>query len=227
MASATLDRMRRRATTARGRAPWARSGDWLQAAILALAGLAPAVALRRRARGASRRCRRCLLVAGLVVGRSARRRGRYAATRGAPSGSARRRWVSRSWARSRSWSPGRCRRRTSRRSCARSTRSFRKESRSARWARTRRCLGIVPFVTGRRVIPIEANDLSDAPFVLVQSRRHGAPRSVELASAYERVEPRGVRPEPAHGAVAAATAHASRLTDLDLNATAIVTSFER
>jgi hypothetical protein len=54
-------------------------------------------------------------------------------------------------------------------------------------------LGIVPFVTGRRVIPIETKDLSDAPFVLVQSSGEEA-SPAGLESAYERVVSRAFGP---------------------------------
>jgi hypothetical protein len=47
-------------------------------------------------------------------------------------------------------------------------------------------LGIVPFVTGRRVIPIETKDLNDASFVLVQSSGE-EPNPAGLESVYERV----------------------------------------
>ena len=47
-------------------------------------------------------------------------------------------------------------------------------------------LGIVPFVTGRRVVPIDTNDLAEAPFVLVQSVDE-APSPLALESSYERV----------------------------------------
>lgn len=47
-------------------------------------------------------------------------------------------------------------------------------------------LGIVPFVTGRRVIPIETKDLSDTSFVLVQSSGE-EPNPAGLEPAYERV----------------------------------------
>lgn len=54
-------------------------------------------------------------------------------------------------------------------------------------------LGIVSFVTGRRVIPVEA-DGSDAPaFVLVQSR-DGQPEPGQLEPAYERVAAREFGP---------------------------------
>jgi 4-amino-4-deoxy-L-arabinose transferase-like glycosyltransferase len=54
-------------------------------------------------------------------------------------------------------------------------------------------LGIVSFVTGRRVIPIETKDLSEGSFVLVQSVGN-APPPAELASAYERIEAREFGP---------------------------------
>ena len=47
-------------------------------------------------------------------------------------------------------------------------------------------LGIVPFVTGRRVIPIEPKDLADAPFVVVQSDVND-PEFPSLKAAYEPV----------------------------------------
>ena len=54
-------------------------------------------------------------------------------------------------------------------------------------------LGIVSFVTGRRVIQIETKDLSEGSFVLVQSVGSQPPPQ-ELASAYERVEGREFGP---------------------------------
>jgi 4-amino-4-deoxy-L-arabinose transferase-like glycosyltransferase len=54
-------------------------------------------------------------------------------------------------------------------------------------------LGIVPFVTGRRVIPIEAKDLPHAPFVLVQSL-DGSGSPGPLDAAYERVAARDFGP---------------------------------
>jgi 4-amino-4-deoxy-L-arabinose transferase-like glycosyltransferase len=54
-------------------------------------------------------------------------------------------------------------------------------------------LGIVSFVTGRRVIPIETEDLGGGSFVLVQSAGDEPPPAA-LASAYERVEARGFGP---------------------------------
>jgi 4-amino-4-deoxy-L-arabinose transferase-like glycosyltransferase len=54
-------------------------------------------------------------------------------------------------------------------------------------------LGAVSFVTGRRVIPIETKDLSEGTFVLVQSVGT-EPTPGELASAYERIEAREFGP---------------------------------
>jgi len=54
-------------------------------------------------------------------------------------------------------------------------------------------LGIVSFVTGRRVIPVETKDLSEGSFVLVQSVGTQPPPG-ELVSAYERIEAREFGP---------------------------------
>jgi hypothetical protein len=54
-------------------------------------------------------------------------------------------------------------------------------------------IGIVPFFTGRRVIPIEASDLAVGSFVLVQSAAT-APNPKALEAAYDQIAARTFGP---------------------------------
>jgi 4-amino-4-deoxy-L-arabinose transferase-like glycosyltransferase len=183
MASATLDRIEGARQAPRpGR--WARAGDWIQAAILGLAGLAPAGAAAVVTRSVTP-LSAILLILGL-------------ATAGALAVAVARREAGRAfWIGAASMGlalTGVFALVVPRFDAVKNFEPFlaaidgilpRGEPVRAMGA-DETLLGIVPFVTGRRVIPIETKDLNDASFVLVQSNDK-APTPGELESAYERV----------------------------------------
>ena len=190
MASATLDRIE-----AGRRAPrsslWARSGDWLQAAILAIAGVAPPVAYTVVTRGVTPTSA-ILLFAGfattaaLAVAVARHDAGRAFWIGAAAMGLA---------------LVGAIALVVPRVDAIKDIEPFiaridviipQGEPVRAMGA-DETLLGIVSFVTGRRVLPIETQDLSEGSFVLVQSVGTQPP-PVELASAYERIDAREFGP---------------------------------
>jgi 4-amino-4-deoxy-L-arabinose transferase-like glycosyltransferase len=190
MASAILDRI----GTLRDRRPggaWARSGDWLQAVLLALLGMAPPVAY-----GVMTRSVAPIPVLFLVAG---------VATAGALAVAVARRDAQRAFwigAASMGWAiagamafvvPGVDAIKDLEPFVARVDAVLPRGEPVRALGADETLLGIVSFVTGRRVIPIEAKDLSEGSFVLVQSVG-AAPPPVELASAYERIEAREFGP---------------------------------
>lgn len=190
MAWATLDRIEAERRTPRpGR--WARAGDWLQAAILGLAGLAPAGAAVIVTRAITPVSAMLLAVglvtAGALAAAVAARNARRAFWIGAASmGLA----VAGTFAlvvprvdRVKDMAPF----------VSRIDAILPPGEPVRAMGADETLLGIVSFVTGRRVLPIEPNDLSDGSFVLVQSVGD-VPAARELTSAYERVESQAFGP---------------------------------
>ena len=184
MASATLDRIEAESNGPRpGR--WARVGDWLQAAILALIGVAPAGAALIVTRSVST-LSAILLIAGLAMAAAlavavARRDAGRAFWIGAGSMA-----LALAGAivlvvppvdRVKDMEPF----------MTRIDAILPQGEAVPAMGADETLLGIVSFVTGRRVIPIEAKNLGDASFVLVQSIR-SEPDPTALATAFERIE---------------------------------------
>lgn len=184
MASATLDRIEaERSGPRNGR--WARAGDWLQAAILATAGVAPPVAYAVAMRSVTP-MPAILLVAALAISGAlavavARREAERAFWIGAASmGLA----LAGAFAlvvpkvdEVKDFQPF----------LTRIDAILPRGEPVRAMGADETLFGIVSFVTGRRVIPIETKDLSDGSFVLVQSVGVES-SSAELASTYEPIE---------------------------------------
>ena len=190
MASVMLDRIEAERDGARPGLP-GRAGDWLQATILALAGLAPSVAFLVVTRSVTT-LSAILLIAGLAtagalaVAVARRDAGRAfwigAASMGLALAGVVTLVVPRVDA-SKDFAPFLTR-----------IDAILPQGEPVRaMGADETLLGIVPFVTGRRVIPIETNDLGNAAFVLVQSVGK-QPEPASLTSAYERVEAREFGP---------------------------------
>jgi 4-amino-4-deoxy-L-arabinose transferase-like glycosyltransferase len=183
MASATLDRIATQRDDPRS-GPWARSGDWLQAAILATVGMAPPLAHVVVTRSVTP-----ISVAFLVAG--------FAMTVALAIAVARHEAGRAFWIGAGVMGlalTGAIALLVPRVDAIKDLEPFvagvdaalpKGEPVRAMGA-DETLLGIVSFVTGRRVSPIETKDLSEGSFVLVQSVGSQPPPQ-ELSSAYERV----------------------------------------
>jgi 4-amino-4-deoxy-L-arabinose transferase-like glycosyltransferase len=190
MATVTRDRIEAELGTPLPGA-WARAGDWIQAAILGLAGLAPAVATIVVTRTVSPASAifgvgGIVLLGALAVAVSRRQAGRAfwlgAASMGLAIAGAFMLVVPRVDA-VKNFQPF----------LAEVDAMLPRGEPVTAMGADETLLGIVPFVTGRRVIPIEPKDLAGPAFVLVQSVE-GEPVPPALASGYERVAMRQFGP---------------------------------
>jgi 4-amino-4-deoxy-L-arabinose transferase-like glycosyltransferase len=190
MASATLERIAALREDPRS-GPWARSGDWLQASILAIVGVAPPLAHVVATRSVTPMSAAFLVIgfaiaAALAISVARRDAGRAfwigAGAMGLALTGATVLLVPRVDA-IKDLEPF----------VARIDAVLPHGEPVRAMGADETLLGIVSFVTGRRVSPIETKDLSEGSFVLVQSVGSQPPPE-ELVSAYERIEGREFGP---------------------------------
>ncbi len=186
MAMAILDRAaRERDGSSTGR--WTRCGDWVQATILALVGLAPAIAHVAYTRQATPVSALFLLLGVAAAALAAIAVARRQAMRGFWIGSASMGLALAGFVALvvpqadavKNFEPF----------MVRIDAALPKGEPVRAIGADETLLGIVPFVTGRRVVPVAAGELAGSTFVLVQTS--GDDRDpLEAESAYERVEGR-------------------------------------